>query len=214
MSHKSTMHGGGESYRGVVPAKQPNKGGRPSAEVVEGRPLAKENAEQSNQHRTQSRESGPNGLERVREVAKKDKEVRFTALLHHVTIDLLRDRYHSLKKKAAPGVDGVTWGEYGEGLEARLSDLHGRIHRGAYRAQPSRRVWIPKTDGRQRPLGIAALEDKIVQHAVGRVLNQIWEEDFLGFSYGFRPGRSQQGATEAIGPQTRGEKGVEHGFIP
>ena len=126
------------------------------------------------------------------------KEVRFTALLHQGTDDLLRDSYHSLKKKAAAGVDGVTWREYGEGLEARISDLHGRIHRGAYRAQPSRRTWIRKSDGRQRPLGIAALEDKIVQHAVGTVLNQIWEEDFVGFSYGFRPGRSQHDALDAL----------------
>ncbi|MGO9258895.1 MAG: hypothetical protein ACLQU1_21625 [Bryobacteraceae bacterium] len=125
MSHKSTMHGGGESYSGVVPAKQPNKSGKPQAEVVEERPLAKENTEQSNQCRTQSRESGPNGLERVREVARKDREVRFTALLHHVTVDLLRDSYSRLKKKAAPGVDGVTWRKYGEGLEARLSDCTG-----------------------------------------------------------------------------------------
>jgi RNA-directed DNA polymerase len=199
MSGKSLMHGDGESYSGVVPTKQPNKGGRPSAEVVEERPLAKENMEQPSQCRTQSRESGTNGLERVREVAKKDKEVRFTALLHHVTADLLRDSYNSLKKKAAPGVDGVTWRKYGEeGLEARLGDLHGRIHRGAYRALPSRRTWIPKTDGRQRPLGIAALEDKIVQRAVGTVLNQIWEEDFVGFSYGFRPGRSQHDALDAL----------------
>jgi len=194
MSDKSTMHGGGESYSGVVPAKQPNKGGKPSAEVAEERPLVKENTEQTNQCRTQSRESGPNGLGRVREVAKKERKVRFTALLHHVTKELLRDSYHSLKKGAAAGVDGVTWEEYGEGLEARISDLHGRIQRGAYQAQPSRRVWIPKADGRQRPLGIAALEDKVVQRAVGEVLNQIWEEDFLGFSYGFRPGRSQQGS--------------------
>ena len=198
MSDKSTMHGGGESYSGVVPAKQPNKSGKPRAEVVEERPLAKENTEQSNLYRTQSRESGANGLGRVREVAKKDGEMRFTALLHHVTVDLLRDSYQRLKKKAAPGVDGVTWQEYGEGLEARISDLHGRIHRGAYQARPSRRVWIPKPDGRQRPLGIAALEDKVVQHAVGKVLNQIWEEDFLGFSYGFRPGRSQQDALDAL----------------
>ena len=198
MSGKSLMHGGGESYSGVVPTKQPNKGGKPSAEVVEERPLVKENTEQSNQCRTQSRENGSNGLERVREAAKKDGKVRFTALLHHVTVDLLRDSYSSLKKKAAPGVDGVTWREYGEGLEGRLSDLHGRIHRGAYQAQPSRRTWIPKTDGRQRPLGIAALEDKIVQHAVGTVLNQIWEEDFKGFSYGFRPGRSQHDALDAL----------------
>jgi RNA-directed DNA polymerase len=118
--------------------------------------------------------------------------LKFTALLHHVSIDLLRESYHSLQKKAAPGVDGVTWEEYGGDLEARLAGLHGRIHRGAYRAQPSRRVWIPKTDGRQRPLGIAALEDKIVQYAVGTVLNQIWDEDFLGFSYGFRPGRDSK----------------------
>src|SRR5258708_703008 len=198
MSYKTHMHGDGESYSGVVPTKQPNKSGKPQAEVVEERPLAKENTEQSNQRRTQSRESWSSGLERVREVAKKDKEVRFTALLHHVTIDLLRDSYYSLKKKAAPGVDGVTWQVYGKGLEARISDLHGRIHRGAYQARPSRRTWIPKGDGRQRPLGIAALEDKVVQHAVGRVLNQIWEEDFLGFSYGFRPGRSQHDALDAL----------------
>jgi len=199
MSDKTHMHSDGESYSGVVPAKQPNKDERPSAEVVEGRPLTEENTEQSNQHRTPSRESGPSGLDRVRQAAKKkDGKIRFTALLHHVSVDLLRDSYHSLKKKAAPGVDGVTWQEYGEDLEARLSGLHGRIHRGAYRAQPSRRTWIPKGDGRQRPLGIAALEDKVVQHAVGTVLNQIWEEDFLGFSYGFRPGRGQHDALDAL----------------
>jgi hypothetical protein len=144
--------------------------------------------EQSNQRRTQSRESGPSGLERVRRAAKGDRKLRFSALLHHVTVDLLRSSYYKLKRGAAPGVDGVTWQEYGRDLEARLSDLHGRIHSGAYRARPSRRVWIPKADGRQRPLGIASLEDKIVQQAVGTVLHQIWEEDFLGFSYGFRPG--------------------------
>lgn len=151
-----------------------------------------------NSYRTPSRESEPNGLDRVRQAARKDKEVRFTALLHHVDTDLLRSSYQSLKKRAAAGVDGVTWEEYGEDLEGRLADLHGRIHRGAYRAKPSRRVWIPKADGRQRPLGIAALEDKVVQHAVGTVLNQIWEEDFLGFSYGFRPGRSQHDALDAL----------------
>ena len=137
-------------------------------------------------------------LERVREAARKDKKLKFTALLHHVSIDLLRVSYNSLKKQAAPGVDEMTWEEYGQDLEARLTDLHGRIHRGAYRAQPSRRVWIPKADGRQRPLGVAALEDKIVQSAVGTVLSQIWEEDFLGFSYGFRPGRSQHDALDAL----------------
>jgi RNA-directed DNA polymerase len=198
MSDKSLMHGGGESYSGVVPAKQPNKSGQPPAEAVEGRPLTKENTQQPNPYRTPSRESGSSGLERVREAAKREGKLKFTALLHHVSIDLLRESYYSLKKQAAPGVDGMTWADYGQGLEARLSDLHGRIHRGAYRAQPSRRVWIPKADGRQRPLGIAALEDKIVQHAVGTVLNQIWEEDFLGFSYGFRPGRGQQDALDAL----------------
>src|SRR5215510_1000553 len=198
MSHKAHMYGGGESYSGVLPAKQPNKSGRPPAEAVEERPLTKENTDQPNPGRTQSRESGSNGLDRVRKAARRDGKLRFTALLHHVTVDLLRDSYHSLKKGAAPGVDGVRWEEYGQDLEARLCDLHGRIHRGAYRAQPSRRVWIPKADGRQRPLGIAALEDKIVQYAVGTVLNQIWEEDFLGFSYGFRPGRSQHDALDAL----------------
>ena len=198
MSDNPHVYGDGESYSGVVPAKHPNKGEVLPAEGVEERPLTKENMEQPNLCRTPSRESGPNGLDRVRRAAKEDRKLRFTALLHHVTIDLLRDSYHSLKKRAAPGVDGVTWEEYGRDLEARLSDLHRRIHRGAYRAQPSRRVWIPKADGRQRPLGVAALEDKVVQHAVGTVLNQIWEEDFLGFSYGFRPGRSQHNALDAL----------------
>ena len=124
--------------------------------------------------------------------------MRFTALLHHVDIELLRSSYQHLKRGAAAGVDGVTWQEYGDGLEERLVDLHGRIHRGAYHAKPSRRVWIPKADGRQRPLGIAALEDKIVQAAVVQVLNQIWEEDFLDFSYGFRPGRKQHDALDAL----------------
>ena len=192
------MHGGGESYSGVVPAKQPNKSEQSPAEAVEGRPLTKENTRQPNPLRTPSRESGPSGLERVREAAKQDGKLKFTALLHHVSTDLLRESYYSLKKQAAPGVDGVTWQEYGQSLEARLSDLHRRVHRGSYHAQPSRRVWILKADGRQRPLGIAVLEDKIVQYAVGKVLNQIWEEDFLGFSYGFRPGRGQQDALDAL----------------
>jgi len=198
MSDNPHVYGGGESYSGVVPAKHPNKGGRLPAEGVEERPLTKENMEQPNPGRTPSRESGQSGLDRVRRVAKGDGKLRFTALLHHVTVDLLRSSYHKLKKGAAPGVDGVTWREYGRDLEARLRDLHGRIHRGAYQARPSRRVWIPKADGRQRPLGIAALEDKVVQHAVGTVLNHIWEEDFLGFSYGFRPGRSQHDALDAL----------------
>ena len=198
MSGKSFMNGDGESYCGIVPTKQPNKGDGSPAEVVEGRPKTKENTQRPNLCRTPSRESKPSGLERVREAARKDKKLKFTALLHHVSINLLRVSYNSLKKQAAPGVDEMTWEEYGQDLEARLTDLHGRIHRGAYRAQPSRRVWIPKADGRQRPLGVAALEDKIVQSAVGTVLSQIWEEDFLGFSYGFRPGRSQHDALDAL----------------
>jgi len=198
MSGKSLMNDGGESHCGIVPTKQPNKGEGSSAEAVEGRPKTKENTQQPNLCRTPSRESRPSGLERVRETARKDGKLKLTALLHHVSIDLLRTSYYSLKKQAAAGVDGVTWEEYGQDLEARLADLPGRIHRGAYRAQPSRRVWISKADGRQRPLGVAALEDKIVQYAVGTVLNQIWEEDFLGFSYGFRPGRSQHDALDAL----------------
>jgi hypothetical protein len=129
MSHKADMHGGGESYGGVVPAKQPNKSGRPPAEAVEGRPLTKENMDQQNLGRTQSRENGQNELDRVREAARREGKLRFTALLHHVTVDLLRDSYHSLKKQAAPGVDGVTWEEYGQTLEARLSDLVGSKNR-------------------------------------------------------------------------------------
>ncbi len=198
MSDKTHMHDSGESYNGIRPAKQPNKRGTPPAEAVEERPLTKENVGQPDPYWTLSQGSGPSGLNRVREAAKKDGKLRFTALLHHVTVDVLRDSYHSLKKKAAPGVDGVTWDDYGRNLEANVIDLHGRIHRGAYQARPSRRVWIPKGDGRQRPLGIAALEDKVVQHAIGTVLNRVWEEDFLGFSYGFRPGRSQHDALDAL----------------
>jgi retron-type reverse transcriptase len=138
------------------------------------------------------------GLDRVRLAARLDRKQRFTALLHHVTVDLLRDAYSWIKRDAAPGVDGVTWHAYGEDLEARLEDLHARVHRGGYRAQPSRRKFIPKPDGRQRPLGIAALEDKIVQRALVEVLNAIYEEDFLGLSYGFRPGRSQHDALDAL----------------
>jgi group II intron reverse transcriptase/maturase len=138
------------------------------------------------------------GLDGVRKAAKERKQERFTALLHHLNIDLLRDSFYALKRQASPGVDGVTWQEYETGLEDRLIDLHGRVHRGAYRAQPSRRVYIPKADGRQRPLGIASLEDKIVQQAVVTILNQIYEVDFKGFSYGFRPGRSPHQALDAL----------------
>jgi RNA-directed DNA polymerase len=184
MSDKSLMHDIGESYSGIVPAKQPNKGEPSPAEVVEERPLTEENTPEPNSCRTPCRESGLSGLKRVREAARKDGKLKFTALLHHVSIDLLRQSYYSLKKKAAPGVDGMTWQKYGEGLEERIKDLHGRIHRQAYRARPSRRTWIDKRDGRKRPLGIAALEDKIVQQALATVLNQVWEEDFQGLATG------------------------------
>jgi RNA-directed DNA polymerase len=192
------MHVSEESHSGTVPMSHSNKDGRSSAESEEGRPLIKENAGQPNTYPTQSGKGVSQGLASVRKAARENKEMKFTALLHHLTIDLLRESLYSLKRKAAPGVDGVTWQEYENGMEDRLNDLHGRVHRGAYRAQPSRRVYIEKEDGRQRPLGVAALEDKIVQQAVATILNQIYEEDFLGFSYGFRPGRSQHDALDAL----------------
>ena len=206
MSYKSHVNGEGESHSGIVPTKRSNAGRGGPKEIAEGRPLTEENAEEPNPYRTPSRESGPSGLDRVRQAAKGDKQMRFTALLHHVNVELLRSSYYHLKRRAAAGVDGVTWEEYGNGLEERLADLHGRIHRGAYRAKPSRRVWIPKSDGRERPLGIAALEDKLVQAAVVRVLNQIWEEDFVDFSYGFRPGRSQHDGLDALYVGITGKK--------
>jgi RNA-directed DNA polymerase len=161
---------------------------------------------ESNSQPTRSGERMSQGLPGVRERARKNKQERFTALLHHVNVELLRDSYYGLKRKAAPGVDGVTWKEYETGLENRLKDLHGRVHRGAYRALPCKRSYIPKANGTLRPLGIAALEDKIVQSAVVRVLNQIYEEDFRGFSYGFRPGRSPHQALDALYVGIRGKK--------
>jgi len=165
---------------------------------MEGRRPTKENIGQATAPRTRSRISESSALHGVREAAHRDKQTRFTALLHHVTPELLRVSYYALRRKAAPGVDGVTWQEYGTELDEKLTDLHRRIHLGTYRAQPSKRAYIPKADGRQRPLGIAALEDKVVQQAVVTVLNQIYEEDFLGFSYGFRPGRSPHQALDAL----------------
>jgi RNA-directed DNA polymerase len=197
-SYTSSMNAGGESDEQVVPAKLPNNGEQPPAEGVEGSCSTKGNTEEAHTNRTQSREHVSQGLGGVREAARRDKKQRFTALLHHVTVELLQSSYQALKKQAAAGVDGVTWSEYGEGIEQKLQELYDRIHRGSYRAQPSRRTYIPKADGRQRPLGIAALEDKIVQQAVVTVLNAIYEEDFLGFSYGFRPGRSQHDALDAL----------------
>jgi RNA-directed DNA polymerase len=187
-----------ESDRAVVPVNLSNKEEQSSAEAGEERARAKENIVQSNTSPTQSGERVNQGLRGVRQVARERKQERFTALLHHLTVDLLRDSFLALKRQAAPGVDGVTWKEYETGLENRLTDLHSRVHRGAYRAQASRRVYIPKADGRQRPLGIAALEDKIVQQAVVTILNQIYEVDFQGFSYGFRPGRSPHQALDAL----------------
>lgn len=192
------MHAREESDSAVVPLKQPNKEARASAEAAEGRARTKENAGEPHTSPTPSGERVSRGLIGVREAARAKKQERFTALLHHLSVERLRDSYYALKRMAAPGVDGVTWREYEDGLEDRLHDLHGRVHRGAYRALPSRRVYIPKADGRQRPLGIAALEDKIVQQAVVTILNAVYEVDFPGFSYGFRPGRSPHQALDAL----------------
>ena len=182
----------------VVPLNQPNNEVQASAEVGEGRAQIEENIVQSHMPPTQSGKRMSQGLCGVRQVATERKQERFTALLHHLSINLLRDSFHALKRQASPGVDGVTWQEYAIGLEDRIRDLHSRVHRGAYRASPSRRVYIPKADGRQRPLGIEALEDKIVQQAVVTILNQIYEVDFKGFSYGFRPGRDPHQALDAL----------------
>jgi retron-type reverse transcriptase len=182
--------------------KPRNKAGESQGELaadgVEGRGLTLGNMGQQNALRTQCRAGVGSALDRVRQRAGKDKEAKFTALLHHVTVDRLGKVYRRLKPRAAPGVDGITWKQYGEKLEGNLQGLHVRLHRGAYRAKPSRRAYIPKADGRLRPLGIAALEDKIVQGAVAEVLNAIYEEDFLGFSYGCRPGRNQHQALDAL----------------
>ena len=193
------MNEDGKSDGPTVPTKQPNKASLGVAEVVEGRGPTEGNVVQQNTSRTQRRTSDvPSALDRVRQAARRDRKARFTALLHHVTLDRLRSAFEALQRGAAAGVDGVTWKQYQQDQEANLRDLHARLHRGAYRAKPSRRVFIPKADGRQRPLGIASMEDKIVQRAVVEVLNAIYEEDFLGFSYGFRPGRSQHDALDAL----------------
>src|SRR5215472_12830441 len=205
-SRTSGVHAPEESDRTIVPMNQSNKEDLSSAEAREGRVRAKENIVQSSTSPTQSGERVSQGLHGVREAAKGRRKERFTALLHHLSVGLLRDSFYALKRQAAPGVDGVTWREYEDGLEGRIGDLHSRVHRGAYRAQPSRRVYIPKADGRQRPLGIAALEDKIVQQAVVTILNQIYEVDFKGFSYGFRPGRSPHQALDALGVGIHGKR--------
>jgi len=192
------MHDSEKSDSAIVAVKPPNKAGLSVAEAVERRAGAKGNADQQSTHRTQGRIRVTQALSRVRQAARHRKKERFTALLHHLNIDTLRTAFLALKRKAAPGVDGVTWQDYEADLEPNLEDLHRAIHRGAYRPQPSRRTYIPKADGRQRPLAVAALEDKIVQGACVMVLNAIYEEDFLGFSYGFRPGRGPHDALDAL----------------
>jgi len=213
-SCESGLNGGEESDGVEVPLSPSNKTPEKQAGVAEreeGRTPTKEN---TSQHRTPSAQDGSSvskGLAGVRKVARERKQCwrsqlqpvgrkpeQFTTLLHHLNVDLLRASFHALKKNAAPGVDGVTWRQYEEGLEDRIADLKDRIHRGAYRAQPSKRIYIPKADGRQRPIGIAALEDKVVQQAVVTILNEVYEVDFRGFSYGFRPGRSPHQALDAL----------------
>lgn len=192
------MHGRGESDRPVVPAISLNKAGLPGAEAGEERGLAKGNAASETRPGHCAGLSVSSDLGRVREAARKDGNARFTALLHHVSVDRLRAAFRAISPGAAPGVDGVTWRDYEKNLEGNLLDLHARVGRGAYRVKPSRRVFIAKPDGRLRPLGIAALEDKIVQRAVAEVLNAVYEEDFLGFSYGFRAGRGPHQALDAL----------------
>ena len=204
--HNTDMDVTGESDSSIVPEKPANKGEVPQpAELVEGRELTKENTERSLLDRTQSRNSNGTPFEArsrrllgVREAARKGRKQKFTSLMHHITPDLLRASFFELKKQAAPGIDGERWGDYAIDFEQRIEDLHDRIHRGAYRAKPSKRTYIPKPDGGMRPLGIAALEDKIVQQAARTVLECIYEQDFLGFSYGFRPGRSSHQALDAL----------------
>jgi len=192
------MHGRGKSDEAVVAGKPANKAEPSAAEPVERRAEAKGNARQPDTGRMQSRETVTHGLERIRQAARERKKEKFTSLLHHVSPDLLAEVFGELKQNAAPGVDGLTCRDYEADLERNLEDLHARVHRGAYRPLPSRRVYIPKPDGRQRPLAVAALEDKIVQRAVAAVLNEIYEEDFLGFSYGFRPDRGAHDAMDAL----------------
>jgi RNA-directed DNA polymerase len=192
------MHDREKSDGPVVPEKLSNNAQGGAAEAVEGSGPAKGNTASETRAGLSAGQSALSGLVRVRRVARTDREARFTALLHHVDVDRLLAAYWALEPKAAPGVDGVTWVDYGRDLEDNLRDLHARVHCGGYRARPSRRVFIPKPDGRQRPLGVASLEDKILQRAVVEVLNTIYEADFLGFSYGFRPGRSPHQALDAL----------------
>jgi RNA-directed DNA polymerase len=192
-------HEHGKSDRFVVPANAPNLVAEPTGDAREGRERTKGNSPERHAVRTQGRAAAPSALERVRQVAKRDRKQRFTALLHHVyDVEQLRAAYFAVKRDAAAGIDGETWQHYGAALETNLQELAARLKRCAYRAKPVRRVYIPKADGRQRPLGVPALEDKIVQRAVVAVLNAVYETDFLGFSYGFRPKRSPHLALDAL----------------
>src|SRR6266481_3728606 len=192
------MNEHGKSDPAVVAAKLANKAERSAAEPVEPRAGTKGNANQQHTGRTQSRETVSQVLARIRQTARERKKERFTALFHHINVELLGDAFFAIRREAAPGVDGVTWQDYAANVETNLHDLHARVQRGAYRALPSRRQYIPKPDGLQRPLAVAALEDKIVQRATATLLNAIYEEDFLGISYGFRPGRSAHHAMDAL----------------
>src|SRR6266700_3246443 len=192
-------HGLEKSDRLTVPKKLSNKAERSAAEKAEGRSLAKGNPPQDDTNRMQGRRKVNRALRRIRQAAERDRKGKFTSLLHHIySVDMLREAYFSLKRDAAPGTDGETWRHYGEDLEEHLRDLSGRLARGGYQASPVQRVYVPKPDGRQRPIGVPVLEDKIVQKATVAVLNQVYEVDFLDFSYGFRPGRSPHDAIEAL----------------
>src|SRR5271163_1627929 len=192
------MHESEKSDAVVVAVKPANKAERSAAELVEPRTATKGNTDQQSTRRAQDRASVSQALDRVRQAARQRKKERFTALLHHVNPAMLKTAFYAMKRDAAPGVDGMTWETYEEDLDRRIEDLHARVRRGAYRASPSRRSYIPKEDGSKRPLAVAALEDKIVQRAVAAVLSVVYEEDFLGFSYGFRPNRSQHDALDAL----------------
>ena len=192
------MNGRGKSDSAIVAERPTNEAGQPAEEPEERRAETEGNAVQQSTRRAQDRESVSQALDRIRQAARQRKKEKFTALLHHISPEHLEAAFFELKENAAPGVDGLTWRAYEEGLDAKILDLHSRLHKGAYRALPSRRLYIPKPDGRQRPLAVAALEDKIVQRATIGVLNAIYEEDFLGFSYGFRPKRGQHDALDAL----------------
>lgn len=197
-THTSAMHVGEKSDKVILPKKQPNRMANDSTEAVEGRTLTKGNSSQTAAAWTQSQSPASNGLEAVRKAARKGKGTKFTALMHHITPELLRKSYFALKRNAMPGIDGVTWSEYGTNLKGRLDKLHDQLHKGAYRAKPAKRIYRPKPDGSKRPIGIQSIEDKVVQQAVVSVLEAIYEVDFMGFSYGFRPKRGQHDALDAL----------------